>query len=242
LHDLLQEEAAPHDRLAAGHLDLADEARDSLDRAVAAAREWGHRVLDTEHLLHGMLITSTSADELLHTLHVTPAAVLAQLDHVRHAAPPPPVREGATHAYRLTLESAWVLSLAVDTARQMGASRVASLHLLAALIAIPGPVQEALGAEFGMTSDILMRRLGTGNPGHASRTRLPLAEDTQRILGSAIGEAWNRGHQAVEPLHIAMGLASSDQNAALDLLSEFGAGQAALIEVLERLMPPATLR
>ena len=37
LHDVLIESAAPHDRTTAGRIDLADEARDSIERAVAAS-------------------------------------------------------------------------------------------------------------------------------------------------------------------------------------------------------------
>jgi hypothetical protein len=75
-----------------------------------------------------------------------------------------------------------------------------------------------------------------------ARTRLPLAEETQRILGYAIGEAWNRGHLAVAPLHVAMGLARAGRNAALDVLAELGVSQADLADVIEAAMPPSVLR
>lgn len=242
LHQVLAETSAEHDRTSQGRIDLADETRDALGRAASAAQEWGHRVLDTEHLLYGILIAHTSADDMLSALHHDPADVLKRLQLLRHSAPSIEVREEATHAYRFTVESAWLLSLAMDTARRYGEQQVGSLHLLAALIALPGPAQDVLISDVGLSEEALMRSVERPAGPVASRARLPLAEETQRILGYAIGEAWNRGHLAVAPLHVAMGLARAGRHAALDVLAELGVSQADLVDALEAAMPPKVLR
>jgi ATP-dependent Clp protease ATP-binding subunit ClpA len=238
LHDLLLESAAFHDRTSKGRLDLAGEARDAVERAVLAAREWNHRSLDTEHLLYGVIAAPTSADELLMSLQVNPGDLLDRLAALRESAPPQRVRDEATHAYRLTLESAWLLSLATDTARRHSASRIASLHLLAALITLPGTAQDVLRNRLRVSLDDLLAQLPEGSGPHISTARLPLSEDVQRILGYAIGESWNRGHLAVTPLHIALGLARAERHAALDVLATLGVSQADLEAALEAVMPP----
>ncbi len=238
LHGLLADSAAVHDRLSSGRIDLADETRDAITRAVEAAQAWGHRSLDTEHLLYGIVIQPTSADEALGSLQVEPNTLLNQLHALQQSAPPAAVRDEATHAYRLTLESAWVLSLATDTARQLGAARVTSLHLLSALASLPGPVQDALTGRLGIDADALASHLVAAPAPRPSGVRLPLADDVQRLLGYAIGEAWNRGHLAVTPLHLALGMARAERHAALDLLADLGVSQAELTDVLEREMPP----
>jgi ATP-dependent Clp protease ATP-binding subunit ClpA len=239
LHELLLESAAFHDRTSQGQLDLADEARDAVERAVLAAREWGHRTLDTEHLLYGVLAVPTSADELLMSLQVNPGDLLNQLVELQQNAPPQAVRDEAIHAYRLTLESAWLLSLATDAARRHAASSVSSLHLLAALATLPGAAQDVLIDRLGVRLDDLARHLSIGAASHHAAARLPLSENVQRILGCAIGESWNRGHLAVTPLHIAMGLARAGQHPALDLLATMGVSQSDLEEALEAVMPPS---
>ncbi len=191
LHDILAEEAAVHDRTSQGRIDLADELRDAIERAVAAARGWGHRTLDTEHLLYGIIIHPTSVDEMLATLRIDPNDVLNRLYALQQAAPPEAVRDEATHAYRFTLESAWLLSLATDIARRQGAAHVASLHLLAALLSLPGPAQDVLVTGLGVDGDQVWRSMPQALAPRQGLARLPLQEDVQRILGYAIGEAWN---------------------------------------------------
>jgi ATP-dependent Clp protease ATP-binding subunit ClpA len=242
LHQILAETSAEHDRTSQGGIDLADETRDALDRAASAAQEWGHRVVDTEHLLHGIFVTNTSADDMLSVLRVDPGEVLKRLHTVQQSAPPVETRDEAAHAYRFTLESAWLLSLAMDTARQRGAARVGSLHLLAALMTLPGPAQEVLTADLSLNVESLLRTLQGVAGSVVARARLPLAEETQRILGYAIGEAWNRGHLAVAPLHVAMGLARAGRHAALDTLAELGVSQSDLLDALEAVMPPPVVR
>jgi hypothetical protein len=138
------------------------------------------------------------------------------------------------------LESAWLLSLSTDIARRHAARQVTSLHVLAALVSLPNPSQGVLVDTLGLSVDALWPLIPSGAlPGHA-KGRLPLAEDVQMILGYAIGEAWNRGHLSVTPMHLAMGVARSERNPALDILADLGIPQAALIDALEQAMPPAT--
>jgi ATP-dependent Clp protease ATP-binding subunit ClpA len=234
----LVEDSAAHDRIDQGTIDLADEARDAIERAVAAAQEWNHRVLDTEHLLYGILAAPTSADDLLAALRITPEQVLKQIQILQREAPPPIVRDELTHAYRLTVESAWVLSLATDFARRHNAHQVTSLHLLAALITLPGLPRDALVGQLGLDERRLEARLGRSRLSHATGGRLPLAEEVQRGLGYAIGEAWNRGHRAVAPIHLAMGLAHGSRHSALEALADLGISHSDLVETLEAFMPP----
>ncbi len=242
LHEFLSEAAAPHDRTSKGRIDLADESRDAIERAVNAAQEWGHRVLDTEHLLYGIIAVPTSVDEVLASLRVDPNDVLNQLYALQQAAPPTAIREEATHAYRFTLEGAWLLSLATDTARRQGAGRVSSLHLLAAMLSLSGPAQDVLAGQFGLTADLIFRQSTQAATPVYAKGRLPLAEEVQRILGYAIGEAWNRGHLAVAPIHLAMGLARAERHAALDVLADLGVSQADLTDALEDVIPPPVVR
>lgn len=241
LHAFLAESAAPHDRLE-GRIDLAVEVRQAVERAVDAARTWGHRVLDTEHLLFGILSATTSADDMLSAMQVDAASVLAQLADMREKAPPAIVRDEATHSYRFTLETAWLLSMAMDLAREYGSAYVGSLHLLAALASVESPAREVLVDTLGVRLEQLARHIRRASAAVQTRGRLPLNEDVQRILGYSIGEAWNRGHQAVTPLHLAMGLARAERQEALDVLADLGVPQADLIDAVSMVMPPSTTR
>ena len=238
LRDLLADSAATHDRTVLSQIDLADEVTSSIERAVAAAREWGHRRLDTEHLLYGVLSAPTSADELLGALRVEANAVLVALTEMQESAPPLNVREEATHVHRFTLESAWLLSLATDIARRHGSNQVTTLHLLGALLSLIGPAQEVLVDELGLSLDDLSRRMRPARELPLTSTRIKLDNQMQRVLGYAIGEAWNRGHLAVTPLHIAMGLARAEQDPVLDMLAELGVSRSLLLDHLEAVMPP----
>jgi ATP-dependent Clp protease ATP-binding subunit ClpA len=242
LHDFLADSAASHDRTAEGRIDLADESRDALDRAVRAAREWGHRAIDTEHILYGIVAAQTSADDMFIALHVSPNDVLASLNYFQQNAPPAAIRDEATHAYRFTLESAWLLSFATDTARRQGVARVSNLHLLAAMLSQPGPVKEVLVGRLGVSPDGLAQHITGYSMAAQPAGRLPLGDDVQRALGYSIGEAWNRGHLAVSPLHMAMGIARTERNPALDALAELGVSQADLIDALDAAMPPQVTR
>jgi ATP-dependent Clp protease ATP-binding subunit ClpA len=241
LHALLEETAALHDRTSKGRIDMADEARDSFERAVQAASEWGHALLDTEHLLYGILSAPTSADEMLDRLQVDPNAVLNQAYQLMQSAPAPQIREEATHAaYRFTLETTWVLSLAANQARRMGGERVSSLYLLLALMTLENTVaHEVLVSQFGMDAERIMTYLQGATVPKYTKARIPLNEDVQRVLGYAIGEAWNRGHASVRPIHLLMGLARSERAIALDVLAEYGIPRSTLAEAVEAAMPPA---
>jgi ATP-dependent Clp protease ATP-binding subunit ClpA len=140
------------------------------------------------------------------------------------------------------LESAWLLSLATDLARQQGAVRVSNLHLFAAMLSLSGPLQTVLFDDLNLTEHSLARYLHGFTFGPEPSRRLPLGDDVQRALGYGIGEAWNRGHLAVTPLHLAMGLARTERNPALEALAELGVSQAELVDALDRAMPPPVTR
>ncbi|MCC6905200.1 MAG: hypothetical protein IT326_05095 [Anaerolineae bacterium] len=243
LHVLLADSGAGHDRIPENYafVDFSQEARMAVECAAETAATWGHRSLDTEHLLYGIISKASSADEMLSSLSVHHADVLQQLEEMQRIAPVAAVRDEATHAYRFTLDSAWVLSLAAESAREAGQPGITSLHLLLALLRFDGPARQALKSTAQLTEDDVRLRIGSGSgrPEPRPERRLPLARDTQMILGFAIGEAWNRGHQAVTPLHLAMGMARCERHAALDYMAEHGVDQARLIDLLEGVIPPA---
>jgi len=234
VHAYLEETAALHDRTSMGRIDLADEARDAVERAVAVATERGHRALDTEHLLHGIVIAPTSADDILSALGVDPNMVLSRLVALQQRTPESAIHDEATHAYRFSLESAWVLSLAHDYAHRLGGGRVSSLHLLLALLALEGTdAHEVLVVKLGLSADAILAESDAAPSGTHGPARLPMNDDLQRILGYAIGEAWNRGHLAVRPTHLALGLARTERCRALDALAGQGISQADLLDALE---------
>jgi ATP-dependent Clp protease ATP-binding subunit ClpA len=238
LRAMLAEAAAEHDRTPLAQIDLADEVSAAIERAVSAARRWEHRRLDTEHLLFGVLSVSSSADEMLGALGVEVEDVLDTLAQLRESAPALDIREEAAHVHRFTLESAWLLSLATDIARRHTSRRVTTVYLLWALMSLEGPVQGLLVDTLALSPDDLIWRLPPAPAVLPQRELIELDEVVQRVLGYAFGEAWNRGHLAVTPLHIAMGLARADQDPALDLLVGLGVPRSVLLDQLERIMPP----
>lgn len=241
IHDQLEADSMAHDRVSFGQLDLADEARDAIDRAVKAAVAWGHRILDTEHLLYGILMEPSSADELIHTFGINTDDLVERIFEIQSTAPPPAIRDGASHAFKFSLESSWLLGLAVDYARQRGEQSVSSYHLLLALLAYEGPVKELLQQSYGITEEMITGSLVDQTTSTSTIGRISLSAEVQKIFGYAIGEAWNRGHQSVAPVHIAMGMVRGERCPALDLLADFGADQASLIELLTRKLPPTVV-
>jgi ATP-dependent Clp protease ATP-binding subunit ClpA len=241
LHDYLIDTDAAHDRTPEARIDLADEVRGVLDRGAQAAREWGHAVLDTEHLLYGLAAAPTSADEIFAALRVSPNDVLKAIFFLKQTAPPEVTRDEATHTYRFAIESAWLLSLAADIACRYGAPGVSTLHLLVAMLALPGPTQTIIVDRLGLQQDALDHCVQGPPLALPAPSRLPLGGDLQRALGYSIGEAWQRGHQAISPLHLAMGIARSERNAGLDALAELGISQADFISALETALPPSVL-
>lgn len=238
MHTYLEETAALHDRTSMGRIDLADEARDAVERAVNAATEWGHRLLDTEHLLHGIIIAPTSADEILSTTNIDPNEILNQLYSLQQHAPTAAIQDEQTHAYRFSLESAWTLSLAHDYARRLGGGRVSSLHLLLALLVLEDTkAYTVLVDRLGLSAEAVLSEIGaSGAVSEYSSVRLPLNDDLQRILGYAIGEAWNREHLAVRPIHLALGLTRTERCPALDVLAGLGVSQSGLVDALETVL------
>jgi ATP-dependent Clp protease ATP-binding subunit ClpA len=240
IHMLLADSDASHDRTPLTSIDLSKEAHDLFERAFAVAQEWGHSVLDTEHLLFGIASATTSADELLKSNHVSRSDIVNKLEKLRASAPSIEVRDEATHAYRLTLESAWLLSQAADFARQLASAHVSSIHLLLAMLNIDGPVKRLLVDQFKVDPLEVMAQLSKSRT-KTSIGRVPLAEDMQIILGLAIGEAWNRGHQAVTPLHMAFAIGRGQSNSAREALADHGVSVSDLQDALELLMPPPVI-
>jgi ATP-dependent Clp protease ATP-binding subunit ClpA len=243
LHDLLTDTSSEHDRTDTIPIDLADEVRRTLDRAVKVAQEWDASLLDTEHILYGLISASTSADDMLSTLNVPPKRLLERLLTLHITAPPELVQNEAIHTYRFSIETGWILGLANHFAGQQGAEVISTMHLLMALVTVESEVRNVFTEEFGVTADVLFRRMGgTDRKVTSSPARLALGRDVQRVIGFAIGEAWGRGHQTITPCHIGLGLVRSDRSPALDLLAEYGASADNLLDTLDQVMPPPVTR
>lgn len=244
VHAWLSETGAAHDRTPFATMGMADEMREVLNAALTLAAKRGHRWLDTEHLLEALLSAPTSADDVFSALGVELSQMRAKLADYRQRAPNEPDRAEVTHAYRFTLETAWVLAQANHVGRKYAAERLSTLHLLAALLAIESPAQRVLHGGFGLTTADILTVLTPADPFNlrARRQRIPLKPDLQRTLGYAIGEAWNRGHLAVGPVHVALGMVRLERNPARDLLAQLGASHAALIDALEEALPPPVIR
>jgi ATP-dependent Clp protease ATP-binding subunit ClpA len=238
LHEFLAHGAAEHDRLLDANIDFAEECQHALERAVRRAQEWEDEDLDTEHLLYGILSGATSADKVFEALQISSWHVLSELQLTKRIAPVDSAHEqNANHAYRFTIESAWMLSHAASTARRLGSPHVNSVHLLVALLTVESGVQELLCKVFRVTAEDVYRTQ-KNLPVISATVRLPLSQEMQEILGASIGEAWNRGHMAVTPMHLAAGLAYAPGNAALEILAELGISRADLMEALATAMPP----
>nr|MBN1229093.1 hypothetical protein [Anaerolineae bacterium] len=237
LHSLLADSGAYHDRVSAGGVDLADEVQMAIETAVAIARKSGHRLLDTEHLLAALIANHTSADEMLNALGVKADQVQEALERLHDLSPPVEIREEAVHAYRFTLESAWVLSMAADCARQKGVTVVSSSHLFSGLLRQYAALRDSLFDRFGVTKEHILARLPESGSILSGNQRVTLSRDVQTILGYAIGEAWNRGHQAVTPAHLSLAYVEH-RHEGLDLLADLGVSQAEFRDVVERLLSP----
>jgi ATP-dependent Clp protease ATP-binding subunit ClpA len=97
---------------------------------------------------------------------------------------------------------------------------------------------ELLVGNYGLDAERIMTYIQGATVPKYTKQRIPLNDDVQRILGYAIGEAWNRGHASVRPIHLLMGVARSDRAIALDVLAEYGVSRSTLTEAVEDAMPP----
>ncbi len=237
LHDRLTAQRADHDRLSGVPLQLTTEVREAINRAAAVALAAKSRVVDADHLLRGMLSDLSSADDLLSELGVTASSVMTHFDRLSRKAPSDHSHHPLHRGYRFSMESGWVLGIALDTARRHQARSISAKHLLAALLEFDSPVKDALKQQFSITRKSFDLPLSSTAQDTGDR-RLPLAEEVQIVMGFAIGEAWNRGHLAVTPVHLALGLARYRDSSAHLSLAEHGASQYALIDLFEGLMPP----
>lgn len=235
IHEVLAEPSVLHDRVE-GQLEASGEVQTAIERAADIAVNWGDRSLDTGHLLYAILIKPSSLDELLNSLNVPPNTILEHLYQLRDSAPPSDIREEATYAYRLTLESGWVLSGAATAARRSGMTTATSLHLLVALMQQDTVIQAAFSEYFQLDVAQLAPRVSSTGAEVFSNVFVMLSQEVQTIVGFAIGEAWNRGHQSVRPVHILMGLTRLRGCSALEALAHFGVSQFEVNEVADRLL------
>lgn len=237
LHDRLAAQRADHDRLPDVPLQLTSEVREAINRAAAVALAANSRVIDADHLLRGMLSDLTSADDLLSELGITASTVLTHFEHLSRKAPPDYDHQKLHMGYRSSVETGWLLGIALGIARQHQAHAISAKHLLAALLEFDGPVKDALEQQFYVTRESLEQQL-LPTVQDAGDRRLPLSGEVQIVMGYAIGEAWNRGHLSVTPVHLAMGLARYPDSSAHLFLAEHGASQHALLDAFASLMPP----
>lgn len=232
---ILKDTPSDPDR-AGGWLEMSEEANAMIVQAAAVALAWGDGEVDTEHMLFAIVSMRSSAHEVLDAMGVVRDEILRELTEIRPQTLRGSLKDAPARAYYLTLESAWLMSLGHEVACRHGSGTMTALHLFIALATIDSESQRFVNEHLGLTGELLERRL---EPRAVQKDlKATLGVDVQRALGRAIAEAWSRGHQAITPLHIALGIADSGRNDALDLLADFGISQATLIDLLEARLPP----
>ncbi|MGE4549391.1 MAG: ATP-dependent Clp protease ATP-binding subunit [Intestinibacillus sp.] len=125
---------------------------------------------------------------------------------------------------RFTERAANAISLAQETAAQMGHSYVGSEHILAGLVREGGGVAYKVLKQFGVGEEKLIslieQSIGRGQPDkNAPQGMTPR---TKRVIELAISAAAQMGHSYVGTEHLLIGLIREGQNVALQLLESMG--------------------
>ncbi|WP_087065073.1 ATP-dependent Clp protease ATP-binding subunit [Intestinibacillus massiliensis] len=125
---------------------------------------------------------------------------------------------------RFTERAANAISLAQETAAQMGHSYVGSEHILAGLVREGGGVAFKVLGQFGVTEEKVLaqieKSIGRGQPDNTAPQGM--TPRTKRIVELAISVAAQMGHSYVGTEHLLIGLIREGQNVALQLLEGMG--------------------
>ncbi len=121
---------------------------------------------------------------------------------------------------RFTERAANAISLAQDTAAQLGHSYVGSEHVLTGLVREGSGVAYQVLTQFGVTEEKLIgeieRTIGRGQPDQTAPQGM--TPRTKRIIELAVASANAMGHSYVGTEHLLMGLLREGENVALQLL------------------------
>lgn len=239
LRTLVMQDSAAHERDGSGAVGMAGELQEAVVRAGLLAQAAGQRVVDTEHLLLGLLEESSSADDLFAALRVAPARIQEALRAVNAEAPHDSLRKETAQAAQFTQECSWALAHAQDRARQEGCGQIEAQHLLLGLMQADQGLASLLAETFGLRPQDLIDRMAARRVGpiSAGRARLPFSQEVQTAFGAALALAWVGLYSSINPALLLAGLVKQPDHSLKSFLAGFGAGESALIETLEARFP-----
>jgi ATP-dependent Clp protease ATP-binding subunit ClpA len=239
-----------------------DRFNDRAKRVLALAQDeairFNHNYIGVEHLLLGLVREGEGvAARVLDSFGVELSKVRTAVEFVVGRG------DSSTTPSQITLSprTKKVIELAIDEARQLGHSGVATEHLLLGIVregqSIASGVLESLGVEPKKVRHQVIATLGRSAPGagvihvgEPSDTRAVtasprkerdlLTDATRRVVTLAQNEAIGLGHTWLGTEHLVLGLLSANRTAAQDALRSLGLTLDAVRERVSTLpAPPA---
>jgi ATP-dependent Clp protease ATP-binding subunit ClpA len=239
-----------------------DRFNDRAKRVLALAQDeairFNHNYIGVEHLLLGLVREGEGvAARVLDSFGVELSKVRTAVEFVVGRG------DSSTTPSQITLSprTKKVIELAIDEARQLGHSGVATEHLLLGIVregqSIASGVLESLGVEPKKVRHQVIATLGQSAPGagvihvgEPSDTRAVtasprkerdlLTDATRRVVTLAQNEAIGLGHTWLGTEHLVLGLLSANRTAAQDALRSLGLTLDAVRERVSTLpAPPA---
>jgi ATP-dependent Clp protease ATP-binding subunit ClpC len=214
----------------------SDKARRVIFFARYEASEFGSPIIDTEHLLLGIL--RESQDLLLSVASST--AVSTIRDRIRQQVP---IRDKIPTSVDLPFSESAKNSLngAAEAADQLSNRTITPLHILLGLLRKQNCLAQKILAELGITSEGALEG-GIGwlerhappfhPPGGVTGSAVPNAE-FQKVVTDAIEEATLLRSTSARPEHLLLGLLRNEGSFAARILHEAGLDLAAVRRKLE---------
>lgn len=224
---------------------LTQQTAGALSRAEESARRLQHGIVDTQHVLLGILQEETSlASRVLSGMGLDAATVERHVQQrFREYVPP---EDGHTLHYSDDVELA--LQLAEREAQWMGHESVGTEHLLIGLLRGQEGGAVRLLSELGVTPGHVWRnvrqllqaaQLELGF--ESARHMTSLSELGRRLLNGAISEAATAGHASVGVEHLLLAFCRDQRNVAGRVLREMGMDSEYLGWLVTRLTFPKPL-
>ena len=209
---------------------FSQHARRALSQARLFAQECQHGVVDTDHLLVGILREKGSlGSRVLADLNVDEGQAEAQVCVLHQAVEP------SAHALDLTEASRRVMIIAADVSRWFGHPYIGTEHLLLALVrSREGGVQDLLGTlalspdEIRWQARRLLRSGVRELDLEVAKRTARLSELSRRVLNAAQQLASQEEGQPIALDHLLLVLARERRSAVSHMLRECGLNQAAL--------------
>jgi hypothetical protein len=161
--------------------------------------------------------------------------VSKQAAHKRFS-PPAPALERFTPRARRVLEHAEV------TARALGHPAIESEHLLLGLFEEPEGIAARVLTELGASRATVERELlARVQRGAAIGHQVPLSARAAGVVGAAVGQALELGHNYVGTEHLALAVYSDSEGIGAQILTQLGVERAQVrakvVEILSKLAP-----